>query len=311
MGAASVGSLSLAPGKRGFTALRVGETIDGSAIMIPVFVTNGLEPGPTLYLGAAVHGQELTGIEIIRRIYGKVEPKELRGTIIACPVQNPLAVRARIKFTPLDYYADMNKAFPGKADGSLTERMAYVLNEEAISKADYVIDIHAGVRARNMSILLPEKPEAVVQKSVDIAKAFGLKVIVQWEGESEVPRITPELGESDRIEEEFVSIGVRGVMNVMKHIGMITGKPEGLPDEYIILDRWVSVRSSHGGLYFPMVKVGDKVSKGDIVARIYNIYTFEKTDEVLATENGYIVRCMVPSIVIEGERVVGIAVVNE
>lgn len=310
--------LSVALGNKGFTTLKACETIDGSAVEIPIFVINGVNPGPTLYLGAAVHGRELIGVETIRRIYGKLDPKELSGTIIAAPAQNILAVRARTYVTPFDdaTHGNMWRVFPGKPDGSLTERMAYVLYKEAISKADYVIDIHSGIRARNKSILIPSKPEEIAKKAEEIAKAFGLKFIARlsvgwsWQ-ESTVPRITVEIGESDRFEEEFVSIGVRGVMNVMKHLGMVEGKLEGLPDEYVISKKLYGTyfRASHGGIYIPEVKLGDKVSKGDLVARVYNLYTFEKTDEIRATEDGYIIRVMVPSLISEGDRVISIVTI--
>ncbi|OGV96898.1 hypothetical protein A2W24_03780 [Microgenomates group bacterium RBG_16_45_19] len=298
-----IATVSVKSGAKGSGTIKAAETFDGSAVEIPFFIINGLFPGPKLYLGAAIHGIELTGIEVIRRVMEQISPDKLNGAVIAVPVQNPLSLRGKVtKFTPHEY-ADMNSALPGKPQSGLTDRMAYILWKEVISKADYVIDIHTGVDAQNCFIYT----EGPAQKSLELAKAFGLNIIIQSEEKFTVPKLVIELGESGRIEERWVEMGVLGVENVLKHLGMIKGEPEELPKEYVISDKWVQVYSPYGGLYFPMIELGSKVSKGETVAKIYNLYSLKKTGEVIVSTDGYVVRVMTPSVISEGARVIALA----
>ena len=140
-----VGTASANPGDISFGVIEVGKLADSSTVDIPVILVNGSKLGSTLYLGAAVHGNEITGVEAIRRIIVKLDPKKVSGKIIAVPFQSSLAFRSMSRVTPNDFSPDnLDALFPGTPDGSLTERMAFLLMNEAISKADYVLDLHTG-----------------------------------------------------------------------------------------------------------------------------------------------------------------------
>ncbi len=136
-----IGTIAAEPGTTSYGTIKAVETLDGN-VEIPVILVNGTKPGSKLYVGSTIHGNELTGIEVIRRILEQIEPGNLSGTLIALPVQNPLAFRASTRMTFLEDI-DANRTFPGKADGGTSERISYILLKIA-SKSDAVIDLHCG-----------------------------------------------------------------------------------------------------------------------------------------------------------------------
>ncbi|MFC1929437.1 succinylglutamate desuccinylase/aspartoacylase family protein [Chloroflexota bacterium] len=314
--ALSIGTASAKPGSKSFGSLRVGELSDGSPIDMPLILVNGAQSGPTLYLGAAIHANELTGVEIIRRIISAIDPQKLTGAIIAAPTQNPLAFRAKHPLTP--YYEekgdiiDMWQALPGNPDGDVTSIMAHVLVTEAMSKADYIIDLHAGFPSERYAVLPPPDNK----KAGELARAFGM-----WLIEEDPPvevklfstakslgnvAMCVELGHSGRLDEKYVTVGVRGVNNVMKYLGMIEGKPEPPEKEYVYIRNSITIRASRGGWLITEVEILQNVAKGQLLASIYDMFTFEKISEIMAPREGMVLRLVTYPQVNKGSRVVAI-----
>lgn len=314
--ALKIGKVSVETGTKGFCSLTVGELSDGSPIDIPVIVVNGKEAGPTLYLGAAIHANELTGVEIIRRIVSEIDPSKLSGAIIAVPTQNPVAFRAKHPVTP--YYfqkevTDMWAALPGDPSLGLTDIMAHVLVTEVMSKADYVIDFHTGFPAEEFAILIPPSEEGEsANKALELGKAFGIEAIEIFPSKlSELAKrlgnvaISPELGEHGRLDEKYVAIGVKGVKNMMKYLKMIEGEPEKPPKQYFFKGR-ATVRAGRGGLLITKVKCLQKVSKGDLLGCIYSLFTLEEVEQVKAPRDGTILRVVTYPAVNQGDRLFAI-----
>ena len=311
-----IGTVSAEPGTRVFGSLTVGELSDGSSVDIPAIVVNGWAAGPTLYLGAAIHANELTGVEVIRRIISEIDPQKLAGAVIAVPTQNPLAFRAKHPVTPYYYQkelTDMWAALPGDPTLGLTEIMAHVLVTEAISKADYVIDFHTGFPAEECAVLVaPAENREMQNKAIELAKAFGIEAIEMFPSKlSDLTKsvgnvaISAEIGEAGRLDEKYVAIGVNGVRNIMKYLGMIEGNPE-LPEKQTVFEGRVTVRAGRGGLLITKVKCLQKVAKGELLASIYNLFTFEEVEQVRATREGTILRIITYPAVNKGDRIAAI-----
>lgn len=307
---------SVKPGTKKYCSLTVGELGDGSPIDIPVYVVNGAAAGPTLYLGAAMHANELTGVEVIRRIITEIDPQKINGSIIAVPTQNPVAFRAKHPVTP--YYfqkenVDMWAVLPGDPSLGLTDIMAHALVKEVISKADYVIDFHTGFPAEEFAVLVPPaEGEETENKALELAKVFGIEAIEIFPSKlSELAKtvgavaICPEIGESGRLDEKYVVAGVKGVYNIMKYLGMVEGKPE-LPDEQMFFKGRVTVRAGRGGWLITKVKCLQKVSKGEHLASIYNLFTLEEVEQVTAPQEGTILRVVTYPTVNMGDRLFAI-----
>lgn len=297
-----VGGITVPAGESGSGAITVGTLSDCSPLEIRFIVVNGQKPGPTFYLGGAMHGPEHIGTEVIRRIVAKTNPKELSGTIIAVPIQNPLAFRDKSRTIPGEL-TDINRVFPGNPDGDLSERIAFRLMEEFVSKVDYVVDIHEAFP--NRCTMIPPKefyssPE-VENETVELAKAFGLGIIMKVPlgagsgpmvgaaTRKGIPAMITELGLIPWIEEGPLTDNVKGVENVMKYIKMIEGIPERLETvPFFIANVWTKILAPTGGICIPKIKPEDKVSKGDVLATIYNPYTTKEVAQVKSPVSGYI-----------------------
>lgn len=290
-----VGSAAAECGSVAFGALSAAEMPDGIAVEQPVIVINGKEDGPVLYIGAALHGEEVCGLAALRRVVGEIRPQQLAGAIIAVPTQNPLGFVARQRTTLVEE-SDMNRVGDGNAAGGLGERMMDILVREAMSKAQYAIDLHCGRDSCNLYTI------AMGEDAIPLAKAFGMRAIQLDKRESARPTmIAVECGESRRLSEDFVTIDVKGLLNVMKFLKMIPGEP-AYPDEQYICLKKTNVRPQHGGLIEMKVKAGDRVKKGQVLAEIFSPYTFEKREQLLAPADGFVSRQQAYPTVHTGER---------
>lgn len=327
----NVGSIKAAPGEKVFGSLKVGLMADGSPIEIPVILINGYSSGPVLYVQAACHGEEINGVEVIRRVVNSLNPKKLRGSLIAVPVANPLAFRSKQSYTPIEF-ENMNRVFPGRPDGRLSERMAYAIWSNCIKdKADYVIDLHTGVRTMLTFIFVEYGEDEVIRKSSELARIFGTEYIVKevrdeyWKrirfggklrnvcNEHGIPSITPELDGRRSLNEEAIKIGVRGVLNVMKFLGMIDGNIELPPKQYIL--KWSpgepKITSSSGGIFISKVKPGQMVEEGQVLGFIYSVKTLDVVEEIKASKRGIVRYVTEYPVINAGDRILEISEVIE
>lgn len=291
--AIQVGDVTCRPGEMKLGGIPSIHLRDGFLLRIPIIVVNGVKDGPTLWLGSAVHGCEIPGIEVIRRVVREtVDPQALCGTILACPVQHPLTYHDSSRFTSHDGL-NINRVFPGNPRGSLTERFAHVLFNEGVMKADVVLDFHSGSAGMvNFNIVRSGGEGPAWDAQWPLARAFGITIAVGELGRhgpdspqvgmlqdaalaAGKPALTVELSGGNAMEENSVHAGVIGTLNVMKHLGMIEGEIDAqtgllVIDEILTDRRHVLVEK--GGVVRPLVPVGEKVIEGQAVARIYDVY---------------------------------------
>lgn len=322
-----VGSIKVSPGEKVHGCLNVGSMADDTSIEIPVTLIQGIKDGPVLYIQAACHGEEINGVEVIRRVVSKLDPGKLKGSLIAVPVANPLAFRSKQTFTPIEL-ENMNRVFPGRPDGRLSERMAYAIWINCIKdKADFVIDLHTGIRTMLTFIFVEYGEDEAIRKSSELARVFGTEYIVKevrdeyWKrirfggklrnvcNKHGIPSITPELDGRRHLDEEAIQIGVRGVLNVMKYLGMIEGTIELPPKQYVL--KWSpgepKITSSQGGIFISRVKPGQMVEEGQNLGFIYSIKTLEIVEEVKAHKSGIVRYVAEYPVINAGDRILEIS----
>lgn len=322
----AVAGMQVAPGSRARGSLRLVELADGTAIDLPVMVVNGARPGPRLYLGAAIHGDEVCGVPIVSRVLSALDPATLAGSIIAVPVQHPLSFHADHRLpiaqfikSPLDQApADAWTCFPGDPEGNLAQILAAKLFA-LIRQCTFLIDIHTPTRGgRYVPIaILPSAaagPHAARAEwlAEQFASGYTMKtdlgfyvargILCVEATAAGIPGFTFEIGEGGRLEEEVVEEGVRCVTNALIGLGMIAGARR-LPGKSYVMREFLGIRAKRGGLLHNLARLGDLVEKGQPLVRITDIYG-DEVDTVLAPERSVFVRSTTLSTVSTGERVV-------
>jgi len=293
----TVGDCTVEPGKIGFGKLFLETLPDGGEAFIPLILVNGVYDGPVLWLGAAIHGCEVPGIEVIRRVTREVvDPNTLRGAIVGATVLNPYALRHRVSDAPVDS-VNLNAQFPGDPAGTISQRAAHVILQEGIAYCDYAIDFHAATPIGMEFMCLPAcKDPEIMARSQEIALAFGFPLVeltrdmfgydrslIGWAQDSGKPGFLCEVKARDRYVRSSIPHGVRGVLNVMKRIGMVDGEIE-LQSELVGAGgtyRLVDFRAGKSGLISFRTTAGGYVSRGDLIGIVRDMWGTE-LDEVLS-----------------------------
>ncbi len=303
MTAFTIGDLTLDLGEMAKGKLGTFYLSDGTPVDIPLMAVRGVHDGPVLWLGAAMHGQELSGIPVIWEIIKeRVDPQSLRGAIVGAPLINPFSFNGRTYFTPEDGY-NINRVFPGDPKGLLTHRLANTIFE-AVKKCDYLIDFHCNVAsAMHFSIIKETVDKVSWEKSRTMADAFGIttvEMILKHEahrtgtlgdnaGAIGKPNITIELVPWRAIDPEAVKVGVRGVLNVMKHLDMIDGEVEPQTDIQLISGRLsrTELNATRGGLVIEFAEVGGSIKKDEVIGQIVNSYG-DPVEDIVSPVDGWL-----------------------
>ena len=281
-----------------------GIQIAGLAQPTPVLVVNGAYPGPTLCLTASIHGDELNGIEIIRRTVYDLDPKELSGTVIGIPIVNLQGFQQGSRYLP--DRRDLNRHFPGTPTGSLADRVAYSLFEQVIVNCDMLVDIHTGSFRRNN---LPQlRADMHVNEVARFTRGFDGIAVVHSVGnpgmlrsaavDAGIVAVTLEVGESLRIQEDEIKAGVKSLNSLMEKQKMISRLfVWGQPETIYYNSYWL--RAEHGGILFSQVELGDSVKPGDILGVVSDPITNTEYNIVADTE-GRIIGMAVDQVVMAG-----------
>jgi uncharacterized protein len=273
--------------KATYSELPVTTLASGLELKLGVHEVNGDKPGPILGITAAIHGDEMIGSEIVRRVVERINPAKLAGTLRVMPVANPLAFEALTRNTPLDMN-NMNRVFPGDESGWLTEKIAHIVANKFIKGLDFYVDLHAGGDK-------PVVDYVYLLNSEEMSRAFGSKIMYRpaasYPGSSSefsvklgIPTIVVELGGGPN-GEDHVERGVKGVLNVMKVAAMLPANPEGVPKDAVVLKDMVTIRPKAGGIMVPEtpdMSPADVITGHKVLARVYNPMTFQELEVISA-----------------------------
>lgn len=319
--------LTVQPGEQvsGEIPVSSGTASNPEASFIPVTITHGPKPGPVLALIAGIHGSEYAPIMAMQGLPELIDPASLSGTLIVVHVANMPAFQGRtIYFGPGDL-KNLNRSFPGVADGTITERIAYTLTQQVMMRSDYLIDIHAGdgnekLRPSYSAYYAEAGGETVVQETRRIAVAFGLDTIVQFAGSYDsaedaiytsaqavtlgIPAMDVESGELARTDGAYVDPIIAGVLSVLRELNMIAGEPDLPPNPLFISDR-ARVYSEHNGIWRadPLVQSGDYVSAGTRLGVITD-YFGNELETITAPASGILLILFGTPPVNEGDNIV-------
>ena len=288
----------------------------GYSSMLSVRVFHGAEPGPTVFVSGAVHGDEIVGTAVIQHLAQQIDPSRLSGTVLLVPVTNIFGFLNRSRYLP--DRRDLNRSFPGSVSGSLASQLAQVFFSEVVQRASLGIDIHtAAVHRYNLPQIRIDKGNP---RLVELAMAFGAPVIIESplrEGslrskakEEGVDMLLLKAGEALRFDNLSIQTGVAGVLRVLAHLGMIDA------DDRLA---WVSVparsnkstwvRSTRGGVAHPAKTSGDPVRKGDLLATVAGLLG-EEPEAVISPIDGIIIGHATLPVVHQGDALFHIAEVS-
>lgn len=274
----AIGSVRVRAGRSQHVELEVARLVTGGDITLPVRVVHGREDGPTVWIDAAVHGDEVIGVEVIRQVLAAVSPKTLRGTLVAVPVVNVLGFMTGDRYLP--DRRDLNRSFPGSARGSLASRIAHLLMTEVVAKCDVGIDLHTGSDRRdNLPQIRADLDDPETRR---LAEAFGAPVMLharlrdgslrQAAREAGAIALLYEAGEALRFEPEPIAVGVAGVMRVLAALDMLDAEDadEAEPPVACRQSGWVRARGS--GILHLEVELGDQVEAGARIGRVADAF---------------------------------------
>jgi predicted deacylase len=289
-----IGGYEVARGERKQIELAVTKLYTDTQVSIPVHVERAKRDGPTLFVSAAVHGDELNGIEIIRRVTQSPKFVLTRGTLIAVPMVNVYGVLNQSRYMP--DRRDLNRSFPGSQKGSMAGRLAYTFTQEIVKHCDYGIDLHTGAIHRSN---LPQiRANLDDEKTLSLAQSFGVPVLLNSNLRDGSLRETAldlgtkillyEAGEALRFDELSIQVGVRGVLNVLSALGMIRKRRQRKNIDPFVANRSDWVRASASGFVHNRVQLGSRVEAGAILAEINSPFG-DMIDRVYASRTGIVI----------------------
>ncbi len=285
-----VGAVTAAPGTMVSGSFEVPPRGGDAGATIPFTVIRGTAAGPVLALVAGTHGAEYVPIIALQRVLGAIDAKSLRGTVLIVHVANmPSFLGRTVYYSPADG-KNLNRVFPGKADGTLSERIADVITREIIGRATHVVDLHCGdgnESLRPYSYWITTGDPRVVEASKAMALAFGLdRIVVDGARPTDPaaslylsntaitrgkPAITTETGGLGVVDDVSLTLIERGIAGLLRHLGMRDGGP-GLIAAPTLLDRNEVLRSGSTGIFYAFVQRGQRVAKDDKIGHVTDFH---------------------------------------
>jgi predicted deacylase len=308
-----INGASVAAGTRQTVELPVSVLSDHTPVSMSLHIIHGKRDGPTVFASAGVHGDEVIGVEILRRVLRAQNLDALRGTLIIIPVVNAFGFINRSRYLP--DRRDLNRSFPGSAEGSLASRLAYLFLTQIVARCDLGIDLHsAAIHRMNVPQvrISPDSP-----RMLELAQVFGAPVILQSPLRAGSLRgaakavgkdiLLYEAGEGLRFDEMAIRAGVAGILRVLRHLGMVSGKgiarAKTLPQQ-CASSKWL--RAPAGGLLRTFKGNGDVVEKGDLMAAVSDPFG-EQEKTIVAPFKGIVVGRAVLPVVNEGDAIFHLA----
>lgn len=301
------------PGAQASLHIPVARLYTHAAMTMPVHVIHGRQEGPRLFVCGAVHGDEVIGTEIVRRLIKLKKIRKLRGTLIAVPVVNVYAFVQHSRYSPDN--RDLNRFFPGSGKGSLTSQLADTFMEEIVKGSHYGIDLHAG---SNHRANLPQIRAGIEDpETLHLARAFQVPVVInattrdgslrQAAAEEGIRCLLYEAGEALRFDEVAIRAGVRGVLGVMAAVGMLRPTRRRKPEiDPLIADSTSWVRAPASGILHMAFPLGGKVARNARIGAIADPFGAQEVD-IRSPVSGMVIGRLNLPLVHEGDAVIHIA----
>ena len=311
-----IGGEEVLPGERKQLTLTVAKLYDFTDMKMPVVVIRGKEIGPTLFISAAIHGDEINGVDIVRRLLKHKSLKRIKGTLIAIPIVNVFGFNDKSRYLP--DRRDLNRVFPGEEHGSLASQIAYIFRTEIVDKCTHGIDLHTGaIHRRNLPQIRADLSQPA---NLTLAKAFGVRVILnaaprdgslrEMVTDQKIPMLLYEAGTALRFDARASRIGVEGILNVMRSIGMLSEPVIEQKREPFIAKSTHWVRSPISGIFLTRKRLGEGVARGDVLGSITNPFGDYEYD-ILSPHNGMIIGNSILPLANEGDGLYHIATFEE
>ena len=292
------------PGTKRVYKLNVASLPGGEMLRLAVLVAKGADPGPTLVAFGGVHGDEYEGPHAAKTVYRGLDPAQLSGTFIAVPQCNVPAFATGTRTSPIDGL-NLARIFPGDADGTVTERIAWNLAEHVIARANFLIDLHSSGAGSDIATLIGYymSDDEMGQKSLAAARAFGMPVMwghpdlgpgrsITYGHARGIPWLYTESRGGGWLNKPHAGLYARGITNVLKQLGVLDGEIDNEPPERHLIgdgnNDATSLPVQESGYFIPEVDILDRVKKGDPVGRVEDL-AGETIDTVRATEDGTVV----------------------
>lgn len=284
--------------------LDVAPRTDGSMWRLPFMYVSGAEAGSTLVVTAGVHGDEYEGIEAIPRIFAKISPQDLHGTLVMLPICNKPAYEVAQRSSPIDGL-NLARVFPGDEHGTITQQIAYWITQKLLKHADFFIDLHSAGVAYNIPTLIGyiHSSNDLGQRSRAAAAAFGAPIMwghplpvpagrtISAATELGIPSLYTEAPGGGFTRAEDIDCFANGVINVMKHLGMLSGSPQPSPTTHHLLGDGnldTVISASVAGRFQVLVNILDEVKQGDHLGKIQDEFG-QTIEEITADQDGVVI----------------------
>lgn len=307
-----IGGVVIPPGQRQYVDLPLPPLYTHTSVAMPVHVINGKQAGPVLFVTAAIHGDEINGIEIIRRLLATKALNRLAGTLIAVPVVNVYGFVSQSRYLP--DRRDLNRAFPGSEKGSMAARLADTLMSEIVAKCTHGIDLHTAAAGRanlpQLRVDLQAHPELL-----DIAQAFSPPIVLDSntrdgtlrEAAGSLPLLLYEAGEALRFNDVSIRAGLKGILNVMRHLKMLpASKTRERASKTWVANNSVWMRAPQSGILRSKVPLGGIVTDGMVLGYISDPFG-EAEQAVVSHVSGVLIGVTKLPLVHEGEALFHVA----
>lgn len=300
-----INGVSVPPGQRKTIDLPSPGLYTHTQMRMPVQVVNGKRAGPIVFVSAAIHGDEINGVEIIRRLLRVPSISRLRGTLLAVPIVNVFGFEQRSRYLP--DRRDLNRFMPGSEHGSLASRMSHLFFQEIVRRCDVGIDLHtAAVHRDNLPQLRVDLDDPILRP---LAESFGTPVLLHSDyldkslrhaaAQEHVPVMVYEAGEALRFDEVAIRIGLRGIIQVLRRLGMFP-KVRHRVKPAVVLRSSTWIRAGQSGILRAQVPMGASVSRGDLLGVISDPFGENETNVEASVAGVVIGRTNLP-LVMEGE----------
>ncbi len=312
-----IAGVEVKPGQYCTINIPVARLYTHTEMTMPVHVVHGKKEGPRLFISAAIHGDEIVGVEIIRRLVSLKKIRRLRGTLLTVPVVNVYGFIHQSRYSP--DRRDLNRFFPGSVKGSQTSLLANIFMEEIVAGSTHGIDLHTG---SNHRINLPhiraylDDPE-----TKRLALAFKVPVVVnanirdgslrQAVMEREIPMLLYEAGEALRFDEVSIRVGLKGILSIMSNIGMLPQRSDNASRlQPLIANSTTWIRAPASGIFHTKIPLGGQVSENSKVGEIVDPFG-ENDVQVNSPENGVVIGRLNLPLVYKGDAIFHIASFKE